>query len=229
MEDVVRLVAEHELRLYGLLGAAGLICLAFVLLAVRRLGRTPFGLEKTLARRSLNAALAGLLLCAALGASLYVSNRYVAPAWFAEPTELPPNLQPTAAPTPTPILSAGPITVDSSGCDSNRAALSQPESGERLTGEVEVLGTANVPNLAFYRIEISGVTTNGAWVTLNVGNEPKVNGRLGVFNVNSYQAGEYAFRLVVSDNLGKAYPPCAIAVTFAPLNVAPAPAPTVAP
>jgi hypothetical protein len=223
MEDVVRFLVEHEARLFGLLGAVGLICVAFVLLAVRRLGRTPFGLEKTLARRSLNAALAGLLLCLALGASLYLANRYVGPAWFAEPTELPPELRPTSAPTATPILSAGPITVDSSGCDPNRAALTQPESGERLTGEVEVLGTANVPNLAFYRIEISGVATNGAWVTLNVGNEPKVNGRLGVFNVNSYQAGEYAFRLVVSDNLGNAFPPCAIAVTFVPVGGAPAP------
>jgi len=223
MEDVLRLLAEHELRLYGLLGAVGLICVAFALLAIRRMGRTPFGLEKTLARRRLDAALSGLLFCLALGASLYLANRYVSPAWLAEPTELPPELQPTLAPTPTPILAAGPLTVDSSGCDPNRVMFTQPTSGERLTGEVEVLGTANVPNLAFYRIEISGVTTNGAWVTLNVGKEPKVNGRLGQFNVNSFQAGEYAFRLVVLDNLGKTYPPCAVAVTFAPLHAAPAP------
>lgn len=223
MEDVVRLVAEHEVRLYGLLGAVGLICLAFALLAVRRLGRTPFGLERALARRSLNAALAGLLVCLALGASLYLANRHVAPAWLAEPTDLPPELRPTAAPTATPILSADPLIVDSSGCDPDRAMLTRPAGGERLTGEVEVLGTANVPNLAFYRLEISGVTTNGAWVTLNVGKEPRVNGRLGVFNVNSYQAGEYAFRLVVTDNLGRAYPACTIAVSFAPSGVAPAP------
>lgn len=223
MEDVVRLLSEHEFRLYGLLGAVALICLALALLAVRRLGRTPFGLERALARRSLNNALTGLLACLALGVSLYLANRYVTPAWFAEPTDLPPEFRPTVAPTATPILSAGPLTVDSSGCDPDRVMLTQPTGGARLTGEVEVLGTANVPNLAFYRIEISGVTTNGAWVTLNVGNEPKVNGRLGVFNVNSYQAGEYAFRLVVTDNLGQAYPACAVAVTFAPLSGAPLP------
>lgn len=223
MEDVVRLLAEHEFRLYGLLGTVALICFVFALLAVRRLGRTPFGLERALARRSLNNALTGLLACLALGVSLYLTNRYAAPAWFAEPTDLPPELRPTAAPTATPILSAGPVIVDSSGCDPDRVMLTQPTGGARLTGEVEVLGTANVPNLAFYRIEISGVTTNGAWVTLNVGNEPKVNGRLGVFNVNSYQSGEYAFRLVVTDNLGQAYPACAIAVTFAPLGGAPLP------
>jgi hypothetical protein len=223
MEEFVRLLAEHELRLYGLLGTVALICLAFALLAIRRLGRTPFGLERALARRSLNNALAGLLVSVSVGASLYLANHYVAPAWFAEPTELPPELRPTAAPTATPILSAGPLTVDSSGCDPNRAMLKQPAGGERLTGEVEVLGTANVPNLAFYRIEISGVTTNGAWVTLDVGSEPKVNGQLGDFNVNSYPAGEYALRLVVTDNLGQAYPPCTIAVTFAPLSGAPLP------
>ncbi len=223
MEDVIRLLAEHELRLYGLLAAVGLICVAFALLAVRRMDRTPFGLEKTLARRRLDTALSGLLFCLALGASIHLANRYVAPAWLAEPTELPPELQPTLAPTPTPILAAGPLTVDSSGCDPSRVIFTQPASGERLTGEVEVLGTANVPNLAFYRIEISGVATNGAWVTLNVGKEPKVNGRLGQFNVNSFQAGEYAFRLVVLDNLGKTYPPCTVAVTFAPINAAPAP------
>ncbi|MCS6909931.1 MAG: hypothetical protein NZM11_05105 [Anaerolineales bacterium] len=223
MEDVFRLLAEHELRLYGLLGAVALICLALALLAARRLGRTPFGLEQALARRSLNNALTGLLLSLALGASLHLANHYVAPAWFAEPTELPSELRPTVAPTPTLILSAGPLTVDSSGCDPERVMLTQPSGGARLTGEVEVLGTANVPNLAFYRVEISGVTTNGAWVTLDVGNEPKVNGRLGNFNVNSYPAGEYAFRLVVTDNLGRSYPACTIAVTFAPLSSAPLP------
>ncbi|MDW8326258.1 MAG: hypothetical protein RMK99_06800 [Anaerolineales bacterium] len=218
MEDVFRLLAEHELKLYGLLGVVALVCFTLALLAVRHLDRTPFGLERALARRSLNNALTGLLVSLALGASLYLTNRYVAPAWFAEPTEVPPERRPTVTPTATPILSAGPLIVDSGGCDPERVMLTQPTGGARLIGEVEVLGTANVPNLAFYRVEISGVTTNGAWVTLDVGNEPKVNGRLGVFNVNSYPAGEYAFRLVVTDNLGRSYPPCTVAVTFAPLD-----------
>ncbi len=226
MESVLALLAEHERLVYGLLGLAALACLGLVWLALRRVEITPFGLEKNLARRRLNLALTGVLMCLALAAALYVLNRYITPALDRTPTPLPPELQPTARPTATPIQSAGPLRVDSSTCDRDTVNLSRPAPGERITGEFNVIGTANVPNLAFYKIEVSGAATSGAWVTLIVGNEPKVNGRLGVFNINTYQllAGEYAFRLVATDNLGMEYPPCAVLVVFAPLDLQAEPA-----
>lgn len=228
MEDALALITRYEIWIYTLLGVAALINLGLFWVAAQRVEVTPFGLEKAAARRRQNAALAGVFLMLALGAALFVSSRYLIPALSVPPaTELPPEFQPTEVPTATPVQSSGPVVVDSSGCVKDTVMLTRPANGERIAGGYQIQGTANIENFAFYRVEISGAPTSGAWVTLSVGNEPKVNGGLGEFNTNTYPPGEYAFRLVVTDNLGNARPPCVIAVTFAqtgaPLEVTPQP------
>jgi hypothetical protein len=106
------------------------------------------------------------------------------------------------------------IVVDSSGCENPDATLTAPKAGDRIAGAFEVVGTANITNLAFYKIEISGVGTGGQWLSLDVGTEPKVNEVLGSFDASAREPGEYAFRLVVLDNAGHFPPPCVIPITL---------------
>jgi hypothetical protein len=215
---VTAFLAQYDLWIYGLLGVMAVWGMGAVLWALRRLEATPFGLEKDLARRRLNAGVLLMTLCVLAGGGLFVLNRYGArnrPEVAATPL-LP--VRPTVIPSPTPIQSSGPIIVDSSGCANPDATLVRPEPNERIETVYEVVGTASITNFAFYKVEISGAATSGAWVTLDVGNQPVRDGVLASFDPRAYDPGEYAFRLVVTDNMGNAAPPCVIVVTLAPAS-----------
>src|SRR5207247_6293046 len=93
--------------------------------------------------------------------------------------------------------------------------LTAPKSGAHIAGAYEVHGTANIPNLAFYKFEISGAGTNGEWLSLGVGTKAVVDGALGNFDATAREGGEYAFRLVVLDSDGHFPPPCVVTVTIA--------------
>jgi hypothetical protein len=131
-------------------------------------------------------------------------------------------LEPTA--TASPVAASQNIVVDSSGCENPNATLTAPKKGQRIAGAYEVRGTANIPNLAFYKFEISGVGTNGEWLSLGVGTNPIVEGALGTFDATAREPGNYAFRLVVLDSSGNFPPPCVVTVTIA--GLAPTAAPT---
>lgn len=216
MGALLALLARWEAWIYGGLGALAAVCLTIFWAAYRRYERTPFGLEKDAARRIQNAALGGLFVLGLAGVAVFGLNRYAdRPGAPIAPGTPAPSAADTPRPTPTPITGGGPLIVDSSGCENPQVTLLRPTPNQRLSGVVEVEGTANIPNFAFYQVEISGAATNGAWVTLAVGNAPKVGAILGSFDTTPYQPGEYAFRLVVTDNVGRAVPPCVIVVTFA--------------
>jgi hypothetical protein len=104
--------------------------------------------------------------------------------------------------------------VDSSGCENPDATLTAPASGERIAAAFEVHGTANIANFAFYKFEISGIGTGGAWLSLGVGTDPVVDGKLGSFDASAREPGNYAFRLVVVDSAGNFPPPCIVTVTI---------------
>lgn len=204
---------RFALWLLAAAGGLGLLSLIGFWLAYQRQERTPFGLEKDAARRRQNWALAGLVISLVVSGLIFSWQRYGVPqAAGAAGTQVLETATPR--PTATPIRAPGPIQVDSSGCLNPAVTLQRPAAGERLNGPVEVRGSASLPNFAFYRIEISGAATSGAWVTLIVGNTPQVKGILGIFDTSPYQPGDYAFRLVVTDNVGQTAPACVIAVTF---------------
>ncbi len=115
------------------------------------------------------------------------------------------------------------VVVDSSGCQNPNVTLVKPTAGETLLGGYEVRGTANIPNFAFYKVEISGAATSGAWVTLVVGTVPQPGGVGGTGEPPPAQPGESAVRLVVTDPGGQPAPACVIVVVFQ------APAATAAP
>ncbi len=226
MTDVVLLIAKYQVWIYALLGVGGLVYVYHVAQARRRIHRTLFGLEKEAALQKQNRALVMLILLLALAISVAVINRYIAPnvgLLLASPA---PVTAATAAPSPSPIRPQaipGPLVVDSSGCQNPGATLVEPKPKTQIAGSFEVRGTADIDNFAFYTFEISGPNTNGAWVSLYVGNTPVVNGTLGTFDSSAYEAGEYAFRLVVKDSAGNFPLPCVVTVTLVNLVANPTP------
>lgn len=211
---VLAFLRSIEVWLYWAGGLLSLVLLWRTFSGYDRLQRTPFGLEKNDARRAFATSLAALLLVLALMGSLALTNHTILPNLnnLAEGRATP---TPTPALTPTPILTPGPIAVDASGCANPQATLQKPVAGERIAGAFAVEGVADIPNFAFYTVEISNVTTRGAWVTLFVGNQPQPGGLLGRFDSTAYVPGEYAMRLVVRDGAGSFPSPCTLVVTLA--------------
>jgi hypothetical protein len=227
MTGAVFFIVEYRLWIYGLLGLVAAFYANQFWQAHAALGRTPFGLERENARRRRNGALFTLILLVTLGFTVSLTGRYVAPALAAHPTP-DPHAVPTPKSSPTPISnSTGPVVVDSSGCQNSKATLTDPEPNTRVSGSYEVRGTAAIDNFAFYKLEISGSGTNGLWVPVYVYTATVTGGPLGTFDASNYPAGNYAFRLVVSDNAGNSPFPCVIPITLVALGGGePAPTPT---
>jgi hypothetical protein len=212
MIPALQLIAQYQ---YYILGGLGLVALFFLVrfLRVRRyLVSTPFGLEREEALQRQNGALAVLTLLVALAVIVYLNERLILPELTGP--EITPTPRFTPTPSPSPVAASNGIVVDSSGCDNPDATLTAPRPDERIAGGFEVMGTANIPNFAFFKFEISGAGTGGEWLSLGVGTSPVVDGVLGRFDASARESGSYAFRLVVLDNAGNSPPPCVVAVTL---------------
>lgn len=205
-------VVRYQNQILMGLGVIGLIFLFRLVTARSYLTTTPYGLEREVALRRQNAALAILSLLVIVALIVYLMQSVIMPELVGPPATVTPTPQPT--PTASPVATGGNIVVDSSGCDNPLATLTAPKTGDRIAGSFEVAGTANIPNMAFYKFEISGAGTGGEWLSLGVGPTPVVDGVLGRFDAGARETGEYAFRLVVVDNAGEGPPPCVVVVTL---------------
>jgi len=225
MTEAVSLLATYQVWIYSLLGLIALFQLRALWQARRLLNRTLFGLEKETALHKQNGALGMLLILFALAGFVYMTS-HIDPNFGLASAQISqtPSATPLASPTPivgeatlAPGVTPPPLVVDSSGCNNPNATLTQPQPHQKISGSFQVQGTANIPNFAFYKFEINGVPTNGAWIPLNVGNKPVTNGLLGSFDSSPYEPGEYVFRLVVVDSAGNSPPPCEVVVVLVSL------------
>jgi hypothetical protein len=219
MAEALFLIAKYQTWLYVLLGLLALGYIRSFWQAWGAINRTLFGLEKENALQRQNTALAMLIILAALAVFIYLNERVLVPNLVIEKaTPAPTSLPPTSTPIPA---SGGPLVVDSRGCDNPNVTLTEPKSGERLSGAFEVQGTAVVSGLAFYTLEISGPQTGGTWLPVVVGNEAVHNGTLGRFDTSTYAPGDYVLRLVVRDTAGNYPRPCEVLVTIVSLEITP--------
>lgn len=81
------------------------------------------------------------------------------------------------------------------------ATISSPAANARLTGNVEVTGTAVVNNFQFYKLEFALGT--GGWALIGDLRRTQVtNGALGTWDTTRVPDGDYTLRLTVVDNSG---------------------------
>lgn len=133
---------------------------------------------------------------------------------------------PTIAPIATPLARApdtpAPLaTAEGDGpplpaaCTSAGTKIVSPRNGDRLSGVVEVLGTASLPNFSFYKFEIQW-PDNEEWITVQSFDQPVAGGVLGTWDTRplAQQPGTYKFRLVVVDDTSNFPEPCVITVVI---------------
>ena len=212
MSDALFLIAQYQLWAYGVLAVLALLYVRSLWQAWTEVQRTVFGLEKENALQKQNVALAMLIILGALAVFIYMNQHVLVPNMEARKATPVPTAMP---PTSTPITAgSGPLVVDSSGCNNPGGTVTVPKSGQRLSGALDVQGSAFVDGLAFYTLEINGQQTGGQWLPVSVGNQPVHDGLLGRFDASGYAPGDYVLRLVVKDTAGHYARPCEVLVTI---------------
>ncbi len=128
---------------------------------------------------------------------------------IATPLPRPPD---TPAPAPTVEGQPAPENV---ACASAGTLLTAPQNGERVSGMVEIRGTASLPNFSSYKLELQWPNSE-EWVTIQSFDTPVAGGILGYFDTAPLEPGTYRFRLVVVDDTFNYPEPCVIVIVVAP-------------
>jgi hypothetical protein len=95
------------------------------------------------------------------------------------------------------------------GCIPGEVMITYPEANSVVSGKVDIEGSANIEDFGFYKFEISPANSNN-WLTIQAGDEPRLDKVLGFWETRQLEPGNYSLRLVVLDNQGIPRDPCTI-------------------
>jgi len=243
MIEALRLFRAYEVWIYLLLGLGALYFVRKFILAWQELRDSGFGLERENAQLRLNQAAGFLVLLLAMAISEFVLVSFIAPSvpgaiplptptldLLASPTTTLPPTTPGAgslpvAATPGGASSAAETLTPQSGqpgCIPGQIEITSPTHGGEVSEVVEILGTANIPNFGFYKLEMKRVEET-SWLTILAGNELITNGTLGSWNTSLLSPGDHQLSLILTDNQGQVLEPCIIQVRVTNTAVTPQP------
>jgi hypothetical protein len=217
MEEALLLIASLQGWIYILLLLTSLVYLRLVLKWHNQVRNSQFALEREKAGSQRSRAAGMLVLILAAVAATFVISTFLVPQFPASP-------QATAIPTisllePETIqgLSIEPqVSPSGAGCLNEGATISSPISGEEVRGLVEVRGTADIPNFAFYKIEIRPSEPSSVWQVITAGTDILKEEMLGMWDTNLVENGVYLLQLVVTDTAGNAPLPCTVEIVVLP-------------
>jgi hypothetical protein len=126
-----------------------------------------------------------------------------------------PTAAPTVAPsaTPAPARRASPTAAAAAACPNPNATILFPPNGAPISGIVPFIGSANVENLAYYKIEYRPAGTESWNYLTQVDGQRVKDDKLIEFHSTTIPPGAYDFRLIVVDTSGNYPPPCEITLT----------------
>jgi hypothetical protein len=221
MYEILRYLRDLEYLIYIVLGSLAVWQLWKFYVAWDELRAAAFGLEKESAQLRLNRSAALLVILLFLGTTEFGLVSFIIPSMpGVNPIPTPTvDLLATSTPTLQPVsTSEQPLSTVApppgngglpTGCIENEVMILYPEINSTVNGIVEVEGTVNIENFGFYKFEISPADTNN-WLTIQAGDQPKVDDVLGFWDTTQLEAGNYFLRLVVVDNQGIPLEPCAV-------------------
>lgn len=81
-------------------------------------------------------------------------------------------------------------------------AINNITTGRTISGDTEVIGTVNPPNLKNWKLELGKGSTPAEWKTIGEGTAKVENGVLGTIRLNGLEDGVYTLRLSTNDGKG---------------------------
>lgn len=218
MDALFRFLVQYEFLIYLIL-AIGVVFVARSLWVAWAEWRTAvFGLEKELSFQKVRVAGVFLILLVMIGLSQFCLVTFIVP-YLPAATFL---LTPTADLLQTAVatLSADALTAQPNnpvapagliGCVPGQIMITSPAPGGEVKGKVIISGTVDIPNFGFFKYEYASQGSE-TWSTIAASDKIKRDEELGVWDASQLVPGDYQVRLLVTDNLGKALPPCIVPV-----------------
>lgn len=181
-----------------------------------------FDLEREVTNRQVRLSIAGMSTSFLFLLGLIFLQVFIGPS-------LPAGLK---IPTPTLNILITPTTILSmdgniqllvtdvgmgSGCIPGQVIINSPSPNEMISGEVIIIGTADIQNFGFYKYEFTQSDTKN-WATILAGRNVVRNDELGRWDTSQLLTGDYLLQLVVTDNQGNSLPACIIPVRISNTN-----------
>ena len=232
---IMNFVESYENVLYGILGLLWFWHLKGYLLATHKLRTGAYIVERETAIRERAVSISMLIVLVGAFVLVYFGARRVLPTIEnilpGSNNSYDDMVMMTKVPTITPdvvLLLPGQATqvlsqelgmekrkntqvpISGVGCDNNNAVIYSPLPGAVLSGKVDVQGTADIVDFAFFVLEISTLGDN--WLTVHAQDVPVSSGVLGSWDASLYAPGLHAFRLVVYNAAGAFPAPCVIPI-----------------
>ncbi|MCC7209746.1 MAG: LysM peptidoglycan-binding domain-containing protein [Anaerolineae bacterium] len=111
----------------------------------------------------------------------------------------------------TPVFTPPPLPgVNARDCDNPSARIVSPAPGAVLTGPFTVIGTANIANFSFYKLEMRPDDGGQNWNNVGTVFSAVEGGVLGRVDTSFFPAGIYWLQLTVVQTDSNYPPPCAI-------------------
>src|SRR5690349_14675772 len=157
MGPVYRTLANYEPLIYIALAIGALFAFRRMWHSWREWRDSVYGLEREFALRRLGQATALAILILGLVFAEFFIATFVAPTLPASDILATPTLDllvtpaGTLAPGVTALAITQPVPSGMSGCIPDQIMITSPKPSEVVRGIVEITGTANVPNFAFYK------------------------------------------------------------------------------
>jgi hypothetical protein len=224
MADVLRFFVQYEAVLYFVLGLGGVVYIYRFWLAWQEVSSAVYSLEREASRARLSNAAATLFLLLVMSITVFVMVTFVATTLPAQALLATPTLDfSTPAPGSTTfsgddnavVASATPlatVSIDPAACVPEEIFISAPQSGDTISGVVEVSGTVDVPDFGFYKFEVARAD-EALWLTVQAGRTTVREGVLvESWDTSRLPEGNYVLQLVVTNNAGEELPPCRIPV-----------------
>ncbi len=203
MSEIYLTLARYEILVYLFLAIGGLFSLRGAWSAWNEWRLAIFSLERELALRRLSRQVALLVLILLFFCGEFALATFVVPSLPSQAMLATPTLNLLASPVASKLPAA-------QGCTTS-INFTQPKNGSELSGNVEIRGTIDVPNFAFYQYEYA-LLGSDIWTTIYTGRQSGKDISLGSWNTALIPPGEYQLRLVVVDVAGRIQPPCVINV-----------------
>jgi hypothetical protein len=226
MAEIYKFLGSYEALIYILLAMGALFAFRWLWRSWRESQTAVYTMEREFSSRRLGQSAAISILIVVLFCGEFFMATFIIPGLPSEVFLTTPTLDFIS--TPTGTLSPEMMTqfanlppqaavANAVGCTPNQIMLTSPAAGDQIKGTVELIGTVNVPNFGFYKYEVAQLGSD-TWATISADRNTVNNGLLGRWNTTALTPGDYQLRLVVTDNQGKALPPCVVPVRIVPIQ-----------
>jgi hypothetical protein len=231
MDEALRFFRLYEGWIYFFIALGAVLYLRRLFVNFREMRSTIFGLERTSAQNRFNQAVTVLVLLILIGIGEFVIVSYIAPLRPESNPLLTPTIDLLATATATLPVNETPEpgteeedegtpvptpTIDAriGQCVAGELEITSPEPADQLIGAVEIIGSANVENFGFYKLEVTP-QNQATWRTIQAGREPVQDGVLvASWDTSTLAPGDYLLRLVVTNAAGDLLPDCQVPITI---------------